>query len=204
MNATTLPRSVSDRLLAGIPFPGLPVRTTGPILSPLTSSATTIDRVRSGPVSPPIASRPWQKPHCETKSTWPARICSGEYVCCVTVCGGRCDAGLPGVHRPVRRGLSGRCRRSRVWSGGSGGLRLQQRAATQTLSKTIDAARIVTPLQARLRLRLSRAPPRQAATSPPRRRARQYEKRTRGPRESGSGSTAPALYRDSPRSSTRL
>jgi hypothetical protein len=38
-----------------------------PDLVAATSSATIGARVRSGPVSPPIASRPWQKPHCAEK-----------------------------------------------------------------------------------------------------------------------------------------
>src|SRR3954452_9743574 len=57
-----------------MPFSGRPLRTIGLILSPATSSATVSERVRSGPVAPPIASRPWQKPQCVAKSDSPALI----------------------------------------------------------------------------------------------------------------------------------
>ena len=58
----------SGSLNGGMPFSGRPLWMTGAILSPRTSSATSADRVKSGPVSPPIASRPWQNPHWEANT----------------------------------------------------------------------------------------------------------------------------------------
>src|SRR5471030_1273781 len=57
-----------------------PLRTTGPIWLPSTSSATSLERVRSGPSSPPPVSRPWQKAHCWTKEDSPALTSSGGKV----------------------------------------------------------------------------------------------------------------------------
>ena len=89
------------RLNGGMPLSTRPLRTSGMILSPRTSSATSVERVRSGPVSPPIASRPWQKPQVEREERLDLRCtCSGGYVCGVTVCGGFCEAGLCCVARP--------------------------------------------------------------------------------------------------------
>src|SRR5436190_4644032 len=59
-------------LIGGMPRSGRPVRMTGLILSPFTSSDTRTERVRSGPVVPPVASRPWQKPQYATNSGSPA------------------------------------------------------------------------------------------------------------------------------------
>ena len=56
--ATTAPRSVALSANAGMPLSTRPARRSGPSLSPRTSSATIAARVRSGPDSPPIASRP--------------------------------------------------------------------------------------------------------------------------------------------------
>ena len=94
MKATIALRSASLTLNAGMPSSGRPARTTAPILSPRLSSATSFERVRSDPPSPPAASRPWQKPHCEIYFGSPARICSAVYTCGVTVFGGSCEAGL--------------------------------------------------------------------------------------------------------------
>src|SRR6266567_1275718 len=79
MNATILVRSASLTVNAGMPLSGRPLCTTGPILSPRTSSATSAERVRSGPVCPPIASRPWQKPQYVTNSGSPALMSLGAY-----------------------------------------------------------------------------------------------------------------------------
>jgi light-regulated signal transduction histidine kinase (bacteriophytochrome) len=86
--------SESLKINGGIPPSGRPTRTKGPILSPRTSFATSSERVRSGPDSPPTASRPWQNPHCAANRSSPARICSAEYVCGVTVLGLGTEAGL--------------------------------------------------------------------------------------------------------------
>jgi len=66
----------------------------GPSRSPRRSSATRTDRVKSGPPAPPAASRPWQKPHCDTNCVRPASAWSRGNDCGVLVCGGRCEAGL--------------------------------------------------------------------------------------------------------------
>src|SRR5882724_1239469 len=54
-----------------MPLSGRPARITGPILFPSTSVVTSFDRVRSGPVSPPPASRPWQNEQFCRKSAPP-------------------------------------------------------------------------------------------------------------------------------------
>src|SRR6185503_11272982 len=85
-----------------MPAFGRPSRITGPILSPRASSATSFERVRSGPDSPPAASRPWQNPHWAENWASPALIWSAEYVWAVAGLGRGGDAGL--------------------WIGGRGGL----------------------------------------------------------------------------------
>src|ERR1700679_3170174 len=62
-----------------MPFSGRPLRTTAPILFPSTSVATSLERVRSGPVSPPPASRPWQKEQSFRKSALPLSIKAGGH-----------------------------------------------------------------------------------------------------------------------------
>src|SRR4051812_23874396 len=79
MNATTACSCESLRLIGGMPLSGRPVLTMEPILSPFTSSATMDERVRSGPVSPPMASRPWQNPQCATNSGSPWATSFGGY-----------------------------------------------------------------------------------------------------------------------------
>ena len=94
MNATIAPRSASLKSNDGIPLSGRPTRSSGPIVSPRESSATSVERVRSGPVSPPAASRPWQNPHSDRKRVCPAMTSSAGYDCGFTVSGGFRDAGL--------------------------------------------------------------------------------------------------------------
>ena len=53
MNAASAAIWSSERSKGGMPFSGRPLRTTTPILSPLTSAATSFERVKSGPLSPP-------------------------------------------------------------------------------------------------------------------------------------------------------
>src|SRR5207248_702601 len=71
MNATTAATSASVSRNAGIPLSTRPSRTTARTFSPAASSRRSADLVRSGPVSPPIASRPWQKPHCAANTRCP-------------------------------------------------------------------------------------------------------------------------------------
>src|SRR5260370_3487211 len=69
----------SEKLKGGMPFSGRPLRTTGPILFPSISCVTNFDLVRSGPLSPPLASRPWQKEQSRAKRVLPFWTRSGEY-----------------------------------------------------------------------------------------------------------------------------
>src|SRR5215467_5125209 len=80
MNATSAAIWSSERSNGGIPFSRRPLRTTGPILSPFTSAATNLERVRSGPLSPPVASRPWQNEQSCRNRAFPFWTSSGEYV----------------------------------------------------------------------------------------------------------------------------
>ena len=52
----------------GMPLSARPLKTTGTIFSPLSSSRTNTDRSRSGPLSPPLALAPWQNPQAETNT----------------------------------------------------------------------------------------------------------------------------------------
>src|SRR5215472_4508479 len=90
MNATTAARSASARLNGGIPLSIRPERTTGPISFPLTSFSTSSELVRSGPVSPPAASRPWQNAHCVAKSDCPFCACSAGAPCGLAGGGSAC------------------------------------------------------------------------------------------------------------------
>ncbi len=81
MNATKAAICISDRLKAGMPLAGRPFRTTGAVLLPFTSSATSFERVRSGPDSPPPASRPWQKAQFCKKSECPLATNAGGKDC---------------------------------------------------------------------------------------------------------------------------
>src|SRR5262249_15785615 len=76
-NAMPPAMSDAERRNAGMPLSVGPSRMTASIRAPLASSRTSADFVRSGPVSPPIASRPWQKPHCAANTRWPASACAG-------------------------------------------------------------------------------------------------------------------------------
>src|SRR5258708_1638954 len=77
MNATNAANCCSSTLPnAGIPLSSRPFRTTAPIFSPCASCSTSADAIRSGPLSPPPASRPWQKPHCAANRVLPACIWS--------------------------------------------------------------------------------------------------------------------------------
>jgi hypothetical protein len=58
MNATIDTMSASERVKGGMPLSGRPVRIIGASLLPRMSDATSAERVRSGPLSPPAASRP--------------------------------------------------------------------------------------------------------------------------------------------------
>src|SRR5262245_697355 len=72
MKSTTFFRSLSDMAAkGGMPRSARPFFTTGAILSPLTSCPTRSESVKSGPLWPPVASRPWQKPHCATNVASP-------------------------------------------------------------------------------------------------------------------------------------
>src|SRR5579862_7161619 len=55
----------------GMPLSTRPSCTTARILSPRTSRITRRERVRSGPDSPPAASRPWQKEQLRANSDLP-------------------------------------------------------------------------------------------------------------------------------------
>src|SRR5579863_9689 len=63
-----------------MPFSGRPLRTTDLILSPPTSDVTSLERVRSGPLSPPPASRPWQNEQSSRNSDAPLSTSAGGYV----------------------------------------------------------------------------------------------------------------------------
>src|SRR5258708_15753449 len=76
MNATRAARSVAPSANAGMPVSTRPSRITGMSLSPPTSAATSAELVRSGPLSPPAASRPWQKPQRAVKSDCPGGAAS--------------------------------------------------------------------------------------------------------------------------------
>jgi len=56
---------------------GMPFWTTGAMSSPCWSASTTWSRTRFGPVSPPLASEPWQKLQLLWKSCCPRASCSG-------------------------------------------------------------------------------------------------------------------------------
>src|SRR5262245_8942839 len=79
MKVTTIVISLAPSANPGMPFSTRPSRMTGISLSPPTSLPTSGELVRSGPVSPPAASRPWQKPHRDAKSVWPG--CASRSLC---------------------------------------------------------------------------------------------------------------------------
>ena len=85
-----------------MPLSGRPVRMTGPSLSPRTSCATSVERVRSGPPSPPAASRPWQELH------WPRNSLAGIHLV------GRVRLRRCRLRRTLRRG-AGPAARPRPW-----------------------------------------------------------------------------------------
>jgi len=78
----------------GIPFSGRPFRITPPILSPRTSCATSFDPVRSGPVSPPAASRPWQNAQFCRNSACPASTVACDSDCAACFSGWTCSSAL--------------------------------------------------------------------------------------------------------------
>src|SRR6516164_5850906 len=88
MKATTPLKSLSDSANGGIPFSGRPLLSTGPIRLPLTSLPTSAESVRSGPVAPPVASRPWQNAHCATNNAWPGGVFAGVWFACPEETGG--------------------------------------------------------------------------------------------------------------------
>src|SRR3989442_6308752 len=57
---------------------GRPTRRNSPSCLPFSSVWTISDRVRSGPLDPPRAFEPWQKPHCEVISCWPRSTAAGS------------------------------------------------------------------------------------------------------------------------------
>src|SRR3954470_9780363 len=82
MKAMIAATSLSASRNAGMPLSTRPSRSSARTLSPLVSSRTSGDFVRLGPVSPPIASRPWQKPHCAAKTRCPVWSCSAAAGTC--------------------------------------------------------------------------------------------------------------------------
>jgi len=55
----------------------MPLWTIGVMSSPFWSRRTMTSRTRLGPVSPPLASEPWQKAQLLRKSCWPRATCCG-------------------------------------------------------------------------------------------------------------------------------
>src|SRR5580693_2538429 len=63
----------------GMPLSGRPLRITGPMVLPFSSSRTITERSKSGPFSPPLAFEPWQKPQAPTKVSFPRATEAGSY-----------------------------------------------------------------------------------------------------------------------------
>ena len=61
-----------------MPRSGRPTRRNSPSCLPLSSFCTSADRVRSGPLEPPRALEPWQKPHSCTWSCCPRSTAAGS------------------------------------------------------------------------------------------------------------------------------
>src|SRR5438093_1211290 len=83
---------------------GRPTLRNSPSCLPFSSSCTIGDRVRSGPVAPPRALEPWQKPQRATRSSWP-----------------RCTASASNCVSSGRGSLAGAAAGAGRWSAGGGG-----------------------------------------------------------------------------------
>ena len=121
-----LDASLSGRPNAGIFFSGRPTLRNAPSCLPPSSLCTRSERVRSGPIWPPRAFEPWQKPHLVTSTCLPRSTAGGLVLGLSSSMslGGRAAAG------GVTAGL-GRGGWRRVLSGDGGGGQQDQRRGQQ-------------------------------------------------------------------------